>query len=80
MSQSWQQNRQSDNKIFAKSIKTILAEFNSSTRNKKWLLVFSKQIPAITTDLTINKSKVDYNMQAAAKLGKSNVNLLFVLF
>ena len=64
-----------DPKIFAKSIKTALAEFKAKSHNKKWILAFSTEIPSIS-----QQSDVDYNMQAAVKLGKSNVNLLFVLF
>ena len=64
-----------NHKIFAKSIKAALQEFKSDVRSKKWLLIFSTQVPSITEE-----SHVNYNMQAAAKLGKSNVNLLFVLF
>ena len=44
-------------KIFAKSIKAALQEFKSDVRSKKWLLVFSKQVPSITEE-----SHMNYNM------------------
>ena len=52
-----------------------MAEFKNNANNKKWIIAFSTEVPCIS-----DQSGVNYNLQAAMKLGKSNVNMLFVLF
>ena len=69
--------READRKLFAKAIKTTLDEFKNHVNNKKWLLVFSTQVPCVTEEQ--HDPSPNFNLQAASKLGKINVNVMFII-
>ena len=71
--------READRKLFAKAIRTTLDEFKNQVQNKKWLLIFSAQVPCVTEDRQDPSPGPNLNMQAASKIGKINANVLFII-